>query len=87
VVADAWQGLGVASALMNALITAAQARGVTSLTMDVLPGNRTMLAMIASRWPAAHIEDSADFVTFRIPLPRRRQQRPQALPAALAPAA
>jgi len=87
VVADAWQGLGVASALMNALITAAQARGVTSLTMDVLPGNRTMLAMIASHWPAAHIEDSADFVTFRIPLPRRRQQRPQALPAALAPAA
>jgi len=87
VVADAWQGLGVASALMNVLITGAQARGVTSLTMDVLPGNRTMLAMIASRWPAARIEDSADFVTFRILLPRRRQQRPQALPAALAPAA
>ena len=86
VVADAWQGLGVASALTSALITAAQARGVTSLTMDVLPGNRTMLAMIASRWPAARLENSADFVTFRIPLPRR-PQRPQALPAALAPAA
>jgi hypothetical protein len=59
---------------------------VTSLTMDVLPGNRTMLAMIARRWPAARFENSADFVTFRIPLPRR-QQRPQARPAALAPAA
>jgi GNAT superfamily N-acetyltransferase len=87
VVADAWQGLGVGSALMRALIAGARARGVTSLTMDVLPGNRTMLAMIASRWPAARREDSADFVTFRIRLPHRRQQRPQARPAALASAA
>lgn len=87
VVADAWQGLGVGSALMRALITGSRARGVTSLTMDVLPGNRKMLAMIASRWPAARVEGSADFVTFRIRLPRRRQQRPQARPASLAPAA
>jgi GNAT superfamily N-acetyltransferase len=86
VVADAWQGLGVGSALMRALITGARARGVTSLTMDVLPGNRRMLAIIAGHWPAAHIEDSADFVTFRSRLPRHRQQRPQAQPAALASA-
>jgi GNAT superfamily N-acetyltransferase len=86
VVADAWQGLGVGSALMRALITGARARGVTSLTMDVLPGNRRMLAIIAGHWPAARIEDSADFATFRIRLPRRRQQRPQAQPAALASA-
>ncbi len=87
VVADAWQGQGVGSALIRALTTSARARGVTSLTMDVLPGNRTMLAMIASRWPAARIEGSADFVTFRIRLPRRRQQQPPTQPAALAPAA
>jgi L-amino acid N-acyltransferase YncA len=87
VVADAWQGSGVGSALMRALITSARARGVTSLTMDVLPGNRKMLAMIAGHWPAARIEHSADFLTFRIPLPRHRQQRPQARPAAFAPAA
>jgi GNAT superfamily N-acetyltransferase len=87
VVADAWQGLGVGSVLIRALTTSARARGVTSLTMDVLPGNRKMLAMIASGWPAARIEDSADFVTFRIRLPRRRQQRPRAQSAALAPAA
>ena len=86
VVADAWQGLGVGSALMRALITGARARGVTSLTMDVLPGNRRMLAIIAGHWPAARIEDSADFVTFRSRLPRHRQQRPQAQPAALASA-
>jgi L-amino acid N-acyltransferase YncA len=86
VVADAWQGRGVGLALMRALITGAQARGVTSLTMDVLPGNRRMLAMIADHWPAARIEDSADSVSFRMRLPRRRQPRPQAQPAALASA-
>jgi L-amino acid N-acyltransferase YncA len=86
VVADAWQGLGVGSALIRALITGARARGVTSLTMDVLPGNRRMLAMIAGLWPAARIEDSTDFVTFRCRLPRHGQQRPQAQPVALASA-
>jgi L-amino acid N-acyltransferase YncA len=86
VVADAWQGQGIGSALMRALITGARARGVTSLTMDVLPGNHTMLAMIARNWPAARVEDSGDFVTFRGRLPRRWQRSPQAEPAALASA-
>ncbi len=86
VVADAWQGLGVGSALMRALITGARARGITSLTMDVLPDNHRVLAMIAGHWPAARIEHSADFVTFHSRLPRHRQQRPQDQPAALASA-
>ncbi|HEX6521874.1 MAG TPA: GNAT family N-acetyltransferase [Streptosporangiaceae bacterium] len=86
VVADAWQGLGLGSALMRALITGARARGVTSLTMEVLPGNRRMLAIIAGHWPAARIEDSTDFITFRGRLPRCWQQRPQARHAALASA-
>ena len=86
VVADAWQGLGVGSALISALTAGARARGVTSLTMDVLPGNRRMLALIAARWPAARAERSAGFATFRIPLPRQSQQQPQARSAALASA-
>jgi L-amino acid N-acyltransferase YncA len=86
VVADAWQGQGVGSALLRALITSARARGVTSLTMDVLPGNHRMLAMIAGHWPAARVENSADFVTFRGRLPHNWRQRPQAQPAALASA-
>ena len=77
VVADAWQGQGVASALMRALTAGARARGVTSLTMDVLPGNHTMLA-IADHWHAARVKNSADFVTFRSRLPRPRQRQPQA---------
>jgi GNAT superfamily N-acetyltransferase len=56
VVADAWQGRGVGSALMRALITGARARGVTSLTMDVLPDNHRVLAMITGHWPAARID-------------------------------
>ena len=86
VVADACQGLGVGSALMSALTGGAQARGVTSLVMDVLPGNRRMLALIARNWPAACVEHSGDFATFRVRLSRRGQQLPPGQSPALASA-
>jgi GNAT superfamily N-acetyltransferase len=83
VVADAWQGQGVGSALVRALISRAQARGVTSLVMDVLPDNRQMLAMIATHWPAARSWRRADCVTFQAALiPEQRAVPPPA--AALA---
>jgi GNAT superfamily N-acetyltransferase len=69
VVADAWQGQGVGSALVRALISRARARGVTSLTMDVLPDNRQMLAMIAAHWTVARRHRSADCVTIQVMLP------------------
>ena len=69
VVADAWQGRGLGSALMRALVTRAQARGVTLLEMDVLDGNRQVLDMITSHWPAARIGHSPDSVSIRIRLP------------------
>ncbi len=78
VVADAWQRRGVGAALMRALILRAQARGVTSLTMDVLPANRRVLAMITGHWPDVAVGYSPDSLDIRIPLPRyqpRRQQR------------
>lgn len=86
VVADAWQGGGVGSALMRALVTGAQARDVTSVVMEVLPGNRQVLAMITAHWPAAEICDSKDYVTVRIRLPRH-QQHLQPTPAPLPPSA
>jgi GNAT superfamily N-acetyltransferase len=86
VVADAWQGLGVGSALMRALTAGAQARGVTSLTMDVLPGNHRMLALIARHWPAARAESSGGFATFHIRLGCHSRQVPPARSAALIPA-
>jgi GNAT superfamily N-acetyltransferase len=83
VVADAWQRHGVGAALMRALVARAQARGVTSLAMDVLPGNRQVLAMIIGHWPDAAIAHSPDSLDIRIPLPRyqpRRQQQPRRQP-------
>jgi len=68
VVADAWQGRGVGSALTRALITRARARGVASAVMDVLHGNRQVLAMIATHWPAARVIRSRDCTTISCPL-------------------
>lgn len=85
-VADAWQGMGVGSALMSVLADGAQARGVTSLIMDVLPGNYRMLALITRNWPAACVEHSGDFATFRVRLPRRLSQRPPGQATVLASA-
>jgi len=79
VVADAWQRQGVGAALMRALATRAQARGVTSLAMDVLPGNRRVLAMIIGHWPAAVIRHSPDGLNIRVPLLRFQLPQPQGL--------
>jgi GNAT superfamily N-acetyltransferase len=75
VVADAWQGRGLGSALMRALVTGAQARGVTLLEMDVLDGNRQVLDMITSHWPAARVGHAPDSVSIRVRLPQHRRQR------------
>ncbi len=85
VVADAWQRRGVGALLMRALISRAQARGVTALAMDVLPGNRRVLAMILSHWPDAAVGHSPDGLDIRIALPPARpretaQPQPTARP-------
>jgi GNAT superfamily N-acetyltransferase len=74
VVADAWQGRGVGSALMRALINRARARGVTCMAMDVLHSNHRVLSMITGRWPSAQMERSPDCATVyvRLPQPHRR---------------
>jgi GNAT superfamily N-acetyltransferase len=68
VVADAWQGKGVGSALVRALMAAARARGASVLTMDVLPANRKVLAMVASHWPTASMDHCTDGVVVRVRL-------------------
>jgi GNAT superfamily N-acetyltransferase len=72
VVADAWQGQGVGAALMRALITAVQARGVNTLAMDVLGGNRKVLAMISAHWLATRVAQSRDCITVHVQLPQPR---------------
>lgn len=68
VVADDWQGQGLGAALVRALLSQARARGVTALSMDVLPGNRGVLAMIAGHWTGACTHRSADCLTIQVPL-------------------
>lgn len=82
VVADAWHGRGVGAALMRALLARAQARGVTEVSMDVLPSNRAVLAMITSHFAAARTGRSADSVTVQIQLNPAHSER-QLVPAAV----
>ena len=84
VVADAWQGRGAGSALMGALVCQAEARGVTSLAMDVLHVNRQVLAMILGHWPAAQIDHSRDSLDIRIALPQSQPDQ-ASVPAASQP--
>src|SRR6201996_4604459 len=81
VVADAWQRRGVGAALMRALVARAQARGVTSLAMDVLPGNRRVLAMVLAHGPDATVGRGPDGLDIRIPLPPDQPRRPRPRPA------
>jgi acetyltransferase len=81
VVADAWQHQGVGSALVRALITGAQVRGVTSVTMDVIHGNDRALAMIKGHWPAARTRRSRDCNTLCIQLADVERSQPPVLPA------
>ena len=75
VVTDACQGRGVGSALIRTLAARARARGITSLTMEVLAENRTMLEIIAHYWPAARHQQSGPYVTVQARLPQAGQQR------------
>jgi GNAT superfamily N-acetyltransferase len=76
VVADAWQGRGVGAGLMRAVVGQAQARGVSSLAMDVLHVNRKMLGMILRRWPAADIDYSRDSLAIHARLAPPRPAQP-----------
>lgn len=80
VVADAWQHQGVGSALVRALVTGAQVRGVTSVTMDVIYGNDRALAMIKGHWPAARPRRSRDCYTICVQLADDEQHQPQERP-------
>ena len=75
VVADAWQGQGVGSALVRALLCRAHARGVTSLSMDVLPDNHPVLAMIAGHWAVERTRRDVDCVTIQVGLLSARPER------------
>ena len=77
VVADGWQRQGMGSALVRALMTGAQVRGVTTVAMDVMHGNDRALAMIKGHWPAARARRSRDCLTIHVQLADYQERRPQ----------
>jgi GNAT superfamily N-acetyltransferase len=86
VVADAWQGQGLGSALTRALVTGARVRGVTLMEMEVLSGNRHVLDMITSHWPGARIGHIGDSVSIGVQLPDQQRQRTETGSEGRAPA-
>ncbi len=80
VVADAWQGRGIGSALVRTLTARARARGATAVVMEVLAENRQVLAMIARRWPDAQHQRSAAWVTISANCRTNDHRRSRACP-------
>jgi GNAT superfamily N-acetyltransferase len=78
VVADAWQGRGVGTVLLGALIQRAARRGSAELVMDVLPENGQMLAIIDRHWPGAPRYRNRDSWTIRARLGAPAQASPAA---------
>lgn len=69
VVADEHRGRGAGSALIRTLTVRAQARGASTLLLDVLAENREMLDLVAHYFPAAGYRRDGPYLAIRIPLP------------------
>jgi GNAT superfamily N-acetyltransferase len=85
VVADRWQRQGLGSALFFALQVRAAVRGVSVLSMDVLPENRVVLALISRTWADAAWEFMPDAVTVTASLPGRGSRNLEPAPALRTP--
>jgi len=53
VIADAWQGQGLGTVLLELLTQRAASRGARAVAVEVLPGNTRMLALLRRHWPNA----------------------------------
>jgi GNAT superfamily N-acetyltransferase len=82
VVADDHQGQGIGSALIRALTARTQARGATTLAMEVLAENRVMLALIGHYFPAAAYTRTGPYVSVHVQLPIG-QEEPAREPASI----
>jgi len=85
VVADAYRGQGVGSALVRQLVAQAETRGATAVVMEVLAENRQVLTMISDHWPVASEERSGAYITFSAPLKPEVPSWPGAEPGAAPP--
>jgi GNAT superfamily N-acetyltransferase len=87
VVADGRRGLGVGSALVRCLLARAQARGATTVVMEVLAENRQVITMVTDHWPAHSREQSGAYLTIHAGLPPSVAGQRPGLRAPLRPAA
>ncbi len=76
VVADAYRGQGMGSALVRELIARAQARGATAVVMEVLAENRQVITMIEDHWPMARRDHSGAYITISARLQPEVPARP-----------
>ncbi len=72
-VRDDWQGKGVGTALMNALVDAARSRGIAGFTADVLMENHGMLRIFHKCGHAVESELDSGVYGLRIPFTKRRR--------------
>jgi acetyltransferase len=66
VIADSWQGQGLGTVLLQALVERAFRRGVSALLLEVLPGNNRMLGIISRHWPDAERRRTADAISVTV---------------------
>jgi acetyl coenzyme A synthetase (ADP forming)-like protein len=67
VVADAWQGQGIATIMLGQLAAAAQARGITSFSAEVLPGNHRMIAVFRDSGFPVELRTRRDVIEVELP--------------------
>jgi GNAT superfamily N-acetyltransferase len=83
VIADAWQGQGLGTLLLELLVQRAASRGARALAVEVLPGNSRMLGLFSRHWPGARRTWNGDAYALSADLAGRQQPGSVAAPSRL----
>jgi acyl-CoA synthetase (NDP forming)/RimJ/RimL family protein N-acetyltransferase len=67
VVADAWQGQGIATIMLGQLAAAAREEGITVFTAEVLPHNRRMIDVFRGSGFPIELQGRGDVLVIRLP--------------------
>jgi acyl-CoA synthetase (NDP forming)/RimJ/RimL family protein N-acetyltransferase len=67
VVADAWQGHGIATIMLGQLAAAARAHGITAFSAEVLPGNHRMIAVFRDSGFPVELRSRGDVIEVELP--------------------
>jgi acetate---CoA ligase (ADP-forming) len=67
VVADAWQGHGIATIMLGQLAAAAQEHGITTFSAEVLPGNHRMIGVFRDSGFPVELRSRGDVIKVELP--------------------